>query len=537
MGLARATFADLDGDGLLDLWGNSDGELRAFRGEAPEAWRALGLFRVADSTDYAVETCRDASVDLDGDGITDTLIIGVHAPGGWGNETTGSHTAVARSGRDGRTIWKTVVDPRESWLEPNSGDFYQVSALPLPEGDFDGDGTPDVIVSRVIHPGGSKGVRRDESKLALKVFSGRTGARLWSAGASPLGFQAQGSSTRVQLYARAVESKGKPDLFVRHTSSAGTVALAKGKAASIGTPCLARISGRDGRVLWDVAFEEQLDAASLRPRSETQFDDLDGDGGLDMLISLPRSYPDREDENRLIAISLRDGRRLWSRLLQLEWKSGFTTCVGDFDGDERKEVVIADVVEREAENPGKLQLQALDGRDGKPKWVWNAGAQLEQQDERVQLMSANFNGLGRKEVCASFQVNDELRRIVVLDGNGKEQARRDVGPGRFRMLEGVDLDGDGRDELVVQLEQLLSVWDRELKDVWSYVVRGRGTVQRVLPGRRGEPGIVVVSPAVGLDGVTGKPRWLGQAPLVHSGLRRTPEFSTRGNSEAASALH
>ena len=176
MGFSRARFADLDGDGMADLWGNSDGELRAFRGEASEAWRALGLFKVADSTDYAVETCRDAVVDFDGDGVSDALIIAVHAPGDWGNETTGSHTAVARSGRDGRTIWKTVVDPRESWLAPNSGDFYHVRAYPLPEGDIDGDGTPDVIVSRMIHPGGSKGIRRDEANLPIKLLSGRTGA-------------------------------------------------------------------------------------------------------------------------------------------------------------------------------------------------------------------------------------------------------------------------------------------------------------------------------------------------------------------------
>ena len=39
MGLGSARFADLDGDGLVDLWGDADGELRAFRGEAPEAWR------------------------------------------------------------------------------------------------------------------------------------------------------------------------------------------------------------------------------------------------------------------------------------------------------------------------------------------------------------------------------------------------------------------------------------------------------------------------------------------------------------------
>ena len=36
-GLSRVGVADLDGDGLADLWGEADGQLRAFRGEAPEA--------------------------------------------------------------------------------------------------------------------------------------------------------------------------------------------------------------------------------------------------------------------------------------------------------------------------------------------------------------------------------------------------------------------------------------------------------------------------------------------------------------------
>ena len=36
--------ADLDGDGLTDLWGEVDHELRAFRGEAPEAWAGSGPF-------------------------------------------------------------------------------------------------------------------------------------------------------------------------------------------------------------------------------------------------------------------------------------------------------------------------------------------------------------------------------------------------------------------------------------------------------------------------------------------------------------
>ncbi len=238
MGLSRASVADLDGDGLADLWGEAGGEVRAFRGEAPEAWRALSHFNVADSTDYAVETCRDSVVDFDGDGVSDTLIIGVHAPGGWGNETTGSHTAVARSGRDGHTIWKTVIDPRESWLAPSSGDFYEVHAFPLPEGDFDGDGTPDVIVKRLIHPGQSTSIRRDESKLALKLLSGRTGARLWSAGASPLGFFAQGDSTSVRIHVRVVERNGMPDLFVRHLGAEQVVSGTTTKPLVIGMPSL-----------------------------------------------------------------------------------------------------------------------------------------------------------------------------------------------------------------------------------------------------------------------------------------------------------
>ena len=44
IGLTNPGFADLDGDGLADLWGEVDGEVRAFRGEGAEAWRALGRF-------------------------------------------------------------------------------------------------------------------------------------------------------------------------------------------------------------------------------------------------------------------------------------------------------------------------------------------------------------------------------------------------------------------------------------------------------------------------------------------------------------
>ena len=44
-GLTKPNLADLDGDGLADIWGEVKGQIRAFRGEAPEAWRALGRFQ------------------------------------------------------------------------------------------------------------------------------------------------------------------------------------------------------------------------------------------------------------------------------------------------------------------------------------------------------------------------------------------------------------------------------------------------------------------------------------------------------------
>ena len=149
-GLTNPRSADFDGDGLVDLWGEVEGELRAFRGEPPEAWRALGGFAAAAANPASADETVQPAADFDGDGIADTLSSLLQAPGNlFTNPDSGSRTLVARSGRDGGVLWKSQADRRKGWYEADRGEFYEPETFPLPHGDFDGDGTADVVVQRI----------------------------------------------------------------------------------------------------------------------------------------------------------------------------------------------------------------------------------------------------------------------------------------------------------------------------------------------------------------------------------------------------
>ena len=104
-------------------------------------------------------------------------------------------------------------------------------------------------------------------------------------------------------------------------------------AQSPGWPSLARLSGRDGQVLWDVVLSDKLIDEQYGHSRDPQLGDLDGDGGTDAVVLLQSiAMPNR------VSISFsrhrwRDGKRLWSRALRFERDNPSERCVGDLDGD------------------------------------------------------------------------------------------------------------------------------------------------------------------------------------------------------------
>ena len=78
----------------------------------------------------------------------------------------------------------------------------------------------------------------------------------------------------------------------------------------------------------------------------------------------------------------------------------------------------------------------------------------------------------------------------------------------------IDLDGDGRDELVVWHNNRLNAWGSDLKDRWS-IPAPSWRVLRVLPASPGRPTTLVLPPATAIDGKTGEASWIYKPAPPH----------------------
>jgi hypothetical protein len=496
--------ADIDGDRLGDIWGSVEGKLRALRGPVPETWRALGKLQRAG--------------DLDGDGIGDVLSDDLQqSPGSL--QKAASHTVLARSGRDGRLLWKTRLDAWQDWsFWPEETDGYTLSALPMPAGDLDRDGTPDVLVHRR-----SWGRNNDPpASLPLEILSGRSGRHLWSAGSiPPLGFRSIGYCRIIRTEARVCEPGKPPDLIVVYDLPRTDKQMR-----------LARLSGRDGGFVWDALLFEQQPGAIMAFADEPAFGDLDGDGCLDATLLMHFVFPSSGGpltggpQYELRAFSLRDGKLLWRRPAPPAAVNRLDFQVGDLDGDGRAEGVLSTVLPGPFRQRGRgfIELAALEGSDGSTRWTWRDDYVVETESLIPYFALGDLDGKGRKEVCVSLP-GQTGRRLVILDGQGQERIRdapavlpagtlagppADPDPkGRDEYLlhagPPVDLDGDGRDELLLRDDKRLSAFRSDLTGLWAW--RDPPLLREILPAERGRPATVLLKSGVGLDGVTGRAIW------------------------------
>jgi predicted Ser/Thr protein kinase len=501
-GLGWVRVADLDGDGVDDLWGMVDGKLRGFRGEAPEAWRVLGPWTAAG--------------DLDGDSVTDVVTTDFAPPPEKSyafEAASASRTLVARSGRDGRLLWRQLL-MLESTLEQRAHHSYFIQ--PFPEGgDFDGDGSPDILVRMRSNRW------QTAENLGLELRSGRTGKPLWIAGSLPtqsikppdgyeLSFKPQ-SDIR-EVFVADVDSTGRPDLCLFRAISvaiqplSGSTGTAK-PATNALQYRLTRLSGRDGHVIWDGPVDDVVANAAWReiPR---KLGDIDGDGSLDLVVPLYAGTdpgPSAKTRFALYAVSLRTGERLWSSAVNFDFHSGLAFDIGDIDGDRRAEVVLLEPSRDEAKEP--VQVRALDGRDGTLRWSWRGGDQYDRinQGRTAGFCLTAFEAKGPKTICVNVGAPATSHgTLILLDERGNERVRKDLGNAVHTLAKG-DLDGDGREELLVYAGGKLCALTGDLTEHWA--VPGTGSIRQVVPGRNSEPGTVIMNPLEGLDGATGAKRW------------------------------
>jgi tRNA A-37 threonylcarbamoyl transferase component Bud32/outer membrane protein assembly factor BamB len=483
-GLSSPKVADLTADGLADLWGAVDGKLVAIRAEPAEAWRALDGLQEAG--------------DFDGDGMSDLLSNDFEASPIWPIRPVDRQTALARSGRDGRLLWQTQLDTWEKRVHGTGRTMgYRFMALALPGGDLDGDASADFVVSKsVAQPPG-----KTDDTLPLEALSGRTGERVWSTAMSPtVGARTLAGRWVEGIYAHACSPGGSPDVFLMHHLSLLRPALGPVDSQYR----LARLSGRDGRVIWDVLLAEYLGGANRPVGFIHEIADLDGSGDREIVVLLrAKAAIGGTSSPELRVLSLTDGQTRWVHAFDPNVVASPAFAIGNVDGNGRLDVVVS-------ENPPKgasaaTEVTALDGQSGKPLWSWRGGETPDGSDKKSALCLADFNGSGRREACVSFFGISHGRRLVILDAKGHERIGRDLESRPVPTLWNADLDGDGRDELLVHEGDRLRAYRADLEELWSWPTREQ--IRELLPAAPGRPATVVLNPSLGLDGATGRPIW------------------------------
>ncbi len=471
-GAGEPMVADLDGDGLLDLvrfvpqtQSRTAGAIHTVRGSPPTVWQRL---RERSEEQHAV-------ADLDGDGFADI------AQGGSQHTRPGLRTW---SGRDGKRLW--------SQSDILRGQMVVSARLPLGPGN----GVPALLAP---------------SDHDLRALAARDGKQLWKIDLKILYY---GGSV-AWLDSHDLTAGGEPSVLVGYNiaddSSGQRTELIE----------LVRINGRTGTKDWTRTVEGHSDSSHcLRPALA----DLNGDGVLDMVFWPPVSAHGQSSP-RLHAINGKDGTVLWQGPTPpRDWENArgsqslppFVPAVIRLAGAGGHVVVVPDT-----DAAGREGVVALNGANGDRKWTWS-GSRPNVQGSRWKICDPVAVRIGSGRMgCAFVEYGDsEPWQLVILDGQGGVvgQADRDAPPFSPCLpdVRAFDLEGNGRDELLVFNGKMLRVFDGEAKEeLWKWEASAkRSVLVAIQPSGPSHPAMVLMHDGdhlLGLDGKTGNVRWRGLA--------------------------
>ncbi len=529
---------DLDGDGIAELVAFRPGfrpfyprgdpgaadEVLALRGHSPVAWRRLvRWWEAAQDTGEGYPFLLSQHESLSDQRMLRTTAI---------------------SGRDGRPLWH--YDRPGQLNEP-----ARSRAFPLPLGDLDGDGIPDVLS---LHP-----IRvENDQNSPLQAISGRTGGLLWTADV-----RLKNHGGFPVLACQDLHRDGKAQILLGGFTDdeAGIREVFDGKAHRVRT-LVVLLSGHNGKSLWRTELGELgaypqnviLDRSNnaRHPPVHPVFLDVNGDGVADVLV--PALRPGKDPE--LCALDGRTGAVLWSlpavpRPAERPNDPVFV-ALADLERGGRPDIVLWHTVEGQGGGPGQALAEVLVlDLAGRTKGSWRAPVDPAFGRAMARLTGDDSNPIplvinreGKRQAVVVWTYHDERGAHLILLGPGAQELRRQAvrfaaaqkpRPAPINGRAAVPLDqvlcqvwkqdpeAKGVDGLLYFAEDgLRAVRDDLATVVWKWPLPAAdGELMDLWPVRPNQPATVVARAGAvvyGLTASTGKAAWhcvgLGEPRVV-----------------------
>jgi hypothetical protein len=467
--------ADLNGDGIPDLYALRGGKLHSLAGQPGEGWRWMQ----GDWRPVRVH-----------DGVTTELV------------TQWLHRRlVFISAGKGRVLRRADL----AYIQ------QRIPVADSAELDLDHDRVEDLLLLCQKTPA----TEGDSHRLFfVQAASGRTGEVLWR---SNFGIPQEQFPQFEYSDCRDLDGDGRPEVVCVYQLGAGGP-----------TRTLAVLSGSDGRLRWQQpVIAEGAFAPVFSPgtRLVPGIGDVDGDGVKDVVVRA--LTPDHGHEIR--ALSGADGRLLWSHALDspkqtFSWALlgpvGLVVSVGDLDGDGKPEVIVH---RPETGRPGtkSCEILVLEGRDGKARWSQRIAAKPRGDiADPIPILRSDAGGSRITVVTGGFGSIDRAE-IVMLDSTGKECGRAPVAISRDAGNYVSNWNGSVRPLPQNRLLLIGSGKLRLLRDGlentrWTWPIPGgNGVMVDVIPPREGKVETIVVQAGrvvYGVDVGTGKAVWTCMGP-------------------------